>query len=100
MRKPHTGSACCSTRFPRTRPSRIVASRTLGREAMKTIGMLGGMSWESSAVYYRILNREMQKRLGGIHSAKTLMHSCDFAEMAALQGAGRWDEAHDQMSTI
>jgi aspartate racemase len=67
---------------------------------MKTIGMLGGMSWESSAVYYRILNREMQKRLGGIHSAKTLMHSCDFAEMAALQGAGRWDEAHDQMSTI
>ena len=67
---------------------------------MKTIGMLGGMSWESSAVYYRILNREAQKRLGGIHSAKTLMHSCDFAEMAALQSAGRWDEAHDQMATI
>jgi aspartate racemase len=67
---------------------------------MKTIGMLGGMSWESSAVYYRILNREVQKRLGGVHSAKTLMHSCDFAEMAALQGSGRWDEAHDQMSTI
>ena len=67
---------------------------------MKTIGMLGGMSWESSAVYYRILNRETQKRLGGIHSAKTLMHSCDFAEMAALQSSGRWDEAHDQMSTI
>ena len=67
---------------------------------MKTIGMLGGMSWESSAVYYRILNREVQKRLGGIHSAKTLMHSCDFAEMAALQGAGNWDEAHDRMSTV
>jgi aspartate racemase len=67
---------------------------------MKTIGMLGGMSWESSAVYYRILNREVQKRLGGIHSAKTLMHSCDFAEMAALQQAGRWDEAHDRMATI
>jgi aspartate racemase len=67
---------------------------------MKTIGMLGGMSWESSAVYYRILNREVQARLGGIHSAKTLMHSCDFAEMAELQGAGRWDEAHDQMATI
>ena len=67
---------------------------------MKTIGMLGGMSWESSAVYYRLLNREVQKRLGGIHSAKTLMHSCDFAEMAELQGSGRWDEAHDRMSTI
>ena len=67
---------------------------------MKTIGMLGGMSWESSAVYYRLLNREVQKRLGGIHSAKTLMHSCDFAEMAELQGNGRWDEAHDRMSTV
>jgi len=67
---------------------------------MKTIGMLGGMSWESSAVYYRILNREVQKRLGGIHSAKTLMHSCDFDEMATLQNAGRWDEAHDRMTTI
>ena len=67
---------------------------------MKTIGMLGGMSWESSAVYYRILNREVQKRLGGMHSAKTLMHSCDFAEMAALQSSGRFDEAHDRMSTI
>ncbi len=67
---------------------------------MKTIGMLGGMSWESSAVYYRILNREVQKRQGGIHSAKLLMHSCDFAEMAALQSAGRWDEAHDRMTTV
>lgn len=67
---------------------------------MKTIGMLGGMSWESSAVYYRIVNRAVQDRLGGIHSAKTLLHSCDFAEMAALQKAGRWDEAHDRMTTI
>jgi len=67
---------------------------------MKTIGMLGGMSWESSAVYYRILNREVQKRAGGVHSAKTLMYSFDFAEMAALQGAGNWDEAHDRMSTV
>ena len=67
---------------------------------MKTIGMLGGMSWESSAVYYRILNHEAQKRLGGIHSAKVLMHSCDFAEMAELQSSGRWDEAHDQMTTV
>lgn len=67
---------------------------------MKTIGILGGMSWESSAVYYRLLNRAVQDRLGGIHSAKLLLHSCDFAEMAALQSAGRWDEAHDRMATV
>jgi aspartate racemase len=66
---------------------------------MKTIGMIGGMSWESSAVYYRIVNREMQKRLGGSHSAKTLMYSFDFAEMSALQHDGRWDEADDRMTT-
>lgn len=78
----------------------IELAKQRGIGLMKTIGMLGGMSWESSAVYYRILNREVQTRLGGIHSAKTLMHSCDFAEMAELQQAGRWDEAHDRMTTI
>jgi len=67
---------------------------------MKTIGMLGGMSWESSAVYYRILNREVQKRLGGVHSAKTLMYSFDFAEMSVLQHSGRMAEANDLMSTV
>jgi aspartate racemase len=60
---------------------------------MKTIGMLGGMSWQSSSVYYQLINREVQTRLGGIHSAKALMYSFDFAEIAALQEAGRWDEA-------
>jgi len=64
---------------------------------MKTIGMLGGMSWESSAVYYRIMNREVQKRLGGTHSAKALLYSFDFAEMAALQKAGEWRRADDLM---
>jgi aspartate racemase len=62
--------------------------------------MLGGMSWESSAVYYRILNREVQKRLGGVHSAKTLMYSFDFAEMSVLQHSGRMAEANDLMSTV
>jgi aspartate racemase len=66
---------------------------------MKTIGMIGGMSWESSAVYYRILNREVQKRLGGVHSAKTLLYSFDFAEMAKLQADGKWDEGDDRMVT-
>jgi aspartate racemase len=62
---------------------------------MKTIGMLGGMSWESSAVYYRLINREIRNRLGGVHSAKALMYSFDFGEIEALQAAGRWDEASD-----
>ena len=64
---------------------------------MKTIGMLGGMTWASSAVYYDLLNRAVQKRLGGVHSAKTLMYSFDFGEIAALQDAGRWDDATRMM---
>src|SRR6516162_7942147 len=67
---------------------------------MKTMGLLGGMSWESSAVYYRILNREVQKRLGGVHSAKLLLYSFDFAEIAALQAAGEWEEATDRMRFV
>ncbi|MGE0417809.1 MAG: aspartate/glutamate racemase family protein [Acetobacteraceae bacterium] len=60
---------------------------------MKTIGLLGGMSWESTAVYYRLLNEAVRDRLGGLHSAKVLMHSVDFAEVVALQTAGDWDGA-------
>lgn len=67
---------------------------------MKTIGMLGGMSWESSAVYYQLINREVQKRLGGVHSAKALMYSFDFGEIAELQNAGRWDEATRRMVDV
>ncbi|MCX6066221.1 MAG: amino acid racemase, partial [Chloroflexi bacterium] len=64
---------------------------------MKTIGMIGGMSWESSIEYYRIVNEEVKKRLGGLHSAKSVMVSVDFAEIEALQHAGRWDEATQAM---
>ena len=64
---------------------------------MKTIGMIGGMSWESTLTYYQIVNREVQARLGGVHSAKILMESYDFAEMAALQQSARWDEARAVM---
>lgn len=64
---------------------------------MKTIGMLGGMTWASSAVYYELLNRAVQERLGRVHSAKTLMYSFDFGEIAALQDAGRWDDAAHMM---
>ena len=60
---------------------------------MKTIGMIGGMSWESSIEYYRIINETVNARLGGFHSAKCLMYSVDFAEIEELQHLGKWDEA-------
>jgi aspartate racemase len=60
---------------------------------MKTIGLIGGMSWESSLEYYRLINEGVKARLGGLHSAKSVMVSVDFAEIEALQHAGRWAEA-------
>ena len=64
---------------------------------MKTIGLLGGMSWESSQEYYRIINEETKARLGGVHSAKCLLYSFDFAEIEVLQMAGDWDAATRMM---
>lgn len=64
---------------------------------MKTIGLIGGLSWESSAEYYRIVNESVQARLGGVHSAQCLMWSFDFAEIEALQFAGDWDAATARM---
>ncbi|MCK9628788.1 MAG: aspartate/glutamate racemase family protein [Bacteroidales bacterium] len=58
---------------------------------MKTIGMIGGVSWESTLEYYRIINQEINNRLGGYHSAKCLIYSVDFAEIEELQRSGRWD---------
>ncbi len=60
---------------------------------MKTIGLIGGMSWESSALYYRLLNEAVRDRLGGLHSARVLMHSVDFAPIEVLQHAGDWQGA-------
>ena len=60
---------------------------------MKTIGLIGGMSWESTVVYYQLLNRMARERLSGLHSAKLLMWSFDFAEIEALQASGDWDGA-------
>ena len=60
---------------------------------MKTIGLIGGMSWESSIEYYRIINEITKAKLGGLHSAKSLMYSVDFAEVEMLQHQGRWTEA-------
>lgn len=67
---------------------------------MKTIGLIGGMSWESSAHYYRILNQETARRLGGLHSAAVIMHSVDFAPIAEMQSAGNWDAAGRQLNTV
>jgi aspartate racemase len=60
---------------------------------MKTIGLIGGMSWESSLEYYRIINETVKKELGGFHSAKSLMYSVDFQEIEELQHQGRWEDA-------
>jgi aspartate racemase len=65
---------------------------------MRTIGLLGGMSWESSIQYYRILNELVRDERGGLHSAPLLLHSFDFTEVAALQAAGRWDDAGDLLA--
>ncbi len=60
---------------------------------MKTIGLIGGMSWESSVEYYRIINEEVKNRLGGLHSARCLLYSVDFAEIERYQAEGDWDSA-------
>jgi aspartate racemase len=60
---------------------------------MKTIGLLGGMSWESTIPYYRLINQRVKERLGGLHSAKVILYSVDFHDIERLQHAGDWDAA-------
>lgn len=60
---------------------------------MKTIGLLGGMSWESTIPYYRLINEGVKARLGGLHSASPVLHSVDFHDIEACQSAGDWDRA-------
>ncbi|MCQ8229621.1 aspartate/glutamate racemase family protein [Pantoea trifolii] len=60
---------------------------------MKMIGLIGGMSWESTALYYRIINEQVKQQLGGLHSARSLMYSVDFHEIEKLQAAGEWQQA-------
>ncbi|MDO1450834.1 aspartate/glutamate racemase family protein [Rhodocytophaga aerolata] len=67
---------------------------------MKTIGLIGGMSWESSALYYQIINRKIQHVLGGVHSCNCLMYSVDFAEIAHLQHTGSWDLLAKKMISV
>ena len=65
---------------------------------MKRIGLLGGMSWESSAEYYRFVNESVRDRLGGLHSADCLLRSVDFAAVEELQRTGRWDQAGELLA--
>ena len=65
---------------------------------MRRIGLLGGMSWESSALYYAVVNEAVRERLGGYHSARVLMASVDFAEVEAMQAAGEWDAAGELLA--
>lgn len=67
---------------------------------MKTIGLIGGMSFESTAVYYRMINEAVRERLGGLHSADVLVHSVDFQSIVDLQKAGRWDAAGERLGAV
>ncbi len=67
---------------------------------MKTIGLIGGMSWESSASYYRMLNEQVKQRLGGLHSAECLMYSVDFEEIERFQSQGKWQEAGERLANV
>lgn len=67
---------------------------------MRTIGLLGGMSWESTAVYYRRINENVRDRLGGLHSAKVIMHSVDFDSIVELQKADAWERAGAVLSGL
>jgi aspartate racemase len=60
---------------------------------MKTIGLIGGMSWESTVSYYKVVNEVVKERLGGLHSAKVILYSVDFAEVERMQHSGDWDGA-------
>lgn len=66
---------------------------------MKTIGLIGGMSWESTVTYYKIINETVSRRLGGLHSAKILMYSVDFAEIEECQASGDWAKSADILGT-
>ncbi len=67
---------------------------------MKTIGLIGGMSWESTITYYQIVNETIKRELGGLHSAKVLLYSVDFAEIEAYQASGEWGKSAEVLSKV
>ena len=67
---------------------------------MKTVGLIGGMSWESTALYYKLLNQAISKKCGALHSAKIVLHSVDFQEIEIMQRENRWQEAGEKLAEI
>lgn len=67
---------------------------------MKTIGLIGGMSWESTVTYYQLINETVKKELGGLHSAKILLYSVDFAEIEEYQAKGQWDKSGEILGQV
>ena len=65
---------------------------------MKTIGLIGGMSWESTVTYYQLINEAVKQQLGGLHSAKILLYSVDFAEIEEYQAKGQWEESAEVLA--
>lgn len=65
---------------------------------MKVLGLIGGMSWESTVIYYQLVNRRVREKMGGLHSSRCIIFSFDFAEIESLQAAGNWEEAANLMS--
>jgi aspartate racemase len=72
----------------------------IGDDGMQTIGLIGGMSWESTALYYKLINERVRDRVGKLHSAPLLMYSYDFQEIKEMQYAGRWDEAAASLAEV
>ena len=67
---------------------------------MKTIGLIGGMSWESSATYYQVINQTIKEQLGGLHSAKCILYSVDFQEIEEYQTNGEWEKSAEVLSNV
>jgi aspartate racemase len=67
---------------------------------MKTLGLIGGMSWESTVPYYQLINQTVKAQLGGLHSARLILYSVDFAEVEHLQASGQWDAAGDMLANV
>ena len=84
-------------RWPGVGRASLTQHAIVRSKALKTIGLIGGMSWESSADYYRLTNQLVRQRMGGLASAKSVLVSMNFAEIAALQRAGDWDALTDRM---
>ena len=66
---------------------------------MKTIGLIGGMSWESTVTYYQVINETVKEKLGGLHSAKILLYSVDFAEIEEYQSQGEWEKSAEVLAS-